>query len=308
MNDSERTASENAADAAGQAMPGPEATADGGHAGIGARLKAAREAQGLSLDQVSQETKVPRRHLEAIEAGDFAALPARTYAMGFSRNFARVVGLDEGEVAQAVREETSEGEDDRIRRCEAKFEPGDPARVPSRGLVFLSIIALILLVAGGFTFYRTFFAPGTGPGSILTESERAAPRQVAAGPRQAAPATPAPTGPVVFTALMDDTWVKFYQADGTELMQKQMAKGESYTLPADATDPQVWTGRPYALAITVGGKEVPKLSEVDEIVKDVPVSAAALLARKNQTPVDDAGAAAPAATATAAPSQGAGTT
>jgi hypothetical protein len=88
-----------------------------------------------------------------------------------------------------------------------------------------------------------------------------------------------PSGPVVFTALQDDTWVKFYDANGEQLMQKQMAKGESYTVPADAEGPQIWTGRPYALAITIGGRSVPKLSEEDEIVRDVPVTAEALLAR-----------------------------
>ena len=51
---------------------------------------------------------------------------------------------------------------------------------------------------------------------------------------------------------MPDTWVKFYDASGAELYQAQMAEGESFTIPRDAEGPQVWTGRPYALAITVG--------------------------------------------------------
>ena len=67
--------------------------------GIGAQLRAAREARGLTLEQVAAETRIPQRHLQTIEAGDFAALPARTYAIGFSRTYARLVGLDEDEVA-----------------------------------------------------------------------------------------------------------------------------------------------------------------------------------------------------------------
>ena len=50
-------------------------------------------------------------------------------------------------------------------------------------------------------------------------------------------------------------------------------------MPSDAEGPQVWTGRPYALAITVGGRSVPKLSEEDEVIKDAPITAEALLAR-----------------------------
>jgi cytoskeleton protein RodZ len=84
---------------------------------------------------------------------------------------------------------------------------------------------------------------------------------------------------VVFTALEDGIWVKFYDGAGSQLMQKQMAKGESYTVPGDANEPQVWTGRPDALAITVGGRPVAKLAERETIVRDVPVTAEALLGR-----------------------------
>jgi hypothetical protein len=97
----------------------------------------------------------------------------------------------------------------------------------------------------------------------------------------------------VFTALQDGVWVKFYDGSGQQLMQKEMAKGETYTVPPGAANPKLWTGRPYALAITVGGRPVPKLSERDEILRDVPVSPAALLARNTADAPD------PAATATA---------
>jgi hypothetical protein len=71
-------------------------------------------------------------------------------------------------------------------------------------------------------------------------------------------------------------WVKFYDASGKQLMQKRMAKGESYTVPADAADPRLRTARPNALRITVGGRPVPPLSPTP-VAEDVAVSAAALL-------------------------------
>ena len=39
--------------------------------GIGAQLRTAREARGLSLEQVAAETRIPQRHLQTIEAGEF---------------------------------------------------------------------------------------------------------------------------------------------------------------------------------------------------------------------------------------------
>ncbi len=245
--------------------------------GAGQRLRRAREEAGLSLDQVAAETRIPRRHLEMIERGDFGALPARTYAIGFSRTYARAVDLDEGEIARQVREELGVLSTNEATRA-SSFEPGDPARVPSRGLAWFSAFAALLLIGGGFAYFKDYFFPGAGPGPLTPPEAQRTQAQAAAAPTPAA----TPTGPVVFTALQNDTWVKFYDVNGEELMQKQMAEGESYTVPADAQGPQIWTGRPYAFAITVGGRSVPKLSEEDEIIRDVPVSAEALLARGQQ--------------------------
>lgn len=252
--------------------------------GVGDRMRRAREEQGLTLAEVAAKTRIPLRHIETIESGNFSKLPARTYAVGFSRTYAKVLGLDQKEVARQVREELGASDPADRYGSSSQIEPGDPARVPSRGLVFFSIAAVILLVAGGFMFYRTFFAPGSGPGSLLTaEQQMQADAEVAAKGAAAGPPPAPPSGPVVFTATMDDTWVKFYDGAGTRLLEKQMAAGESYTIPADAVDPQIWTGRPYAFDITVGGQAVPKLAEGDTVVQDVPVDAKALLARTEQT-------------------------
>lgn len=260
--------------------------------GVGERLRIAREQAGMTIEQLAAETRIPQRHLEHVEAGEWNSLPARTYATGFARTYAKAVGLDPRATVEEVRAELAASEPgDRSRA--ATFEPGDPARIPSRGLALFSLFAVVILLVGGFMFYSRILSPGSGPGSLL-EEERLASKaaKAAAAPKgAAAPATRPAGGPVVFTALVEGVWVKFYDGSGRQLMQKQMAKGETYTVPADAPNPQVWTGRPDALAITVGGRAVPKLADAERIVRDVPVTAEALLAR---------GRAAPASTATGA--------
>lgn len=245
-------------------------------AGVGDKLRAAREAMGLSLAQLSAETRITERHLAQIEAGDFGGLPGRTYALGFSRSFARVVGLDQDEVAREVREQLSMIEPDGPRIAHS-FEPGDPARVPSAKLAWFAAFAgLVLFVGGSFFIWTSFVAPA---GSL--DWQDSAPEQVAAPP-PAEPVAPAAGDAVVFTALEEGIWVKFYDADGRQLMQKQMALGERYAVPGDVEGPQIWTGRPDALAITIGGREVPPLSQSERVMKDVPVTAAALLDREAQ--------------------------
>jgi cytoskeleton protein RodZ len=87
--------------------------------------------------------------------------------------------------------------------------------------------------------------------------------------------------------------VRFYTPQGT-LTEMLMARGDSYTVPADAEQPMLRTGRPDALQITVGGRRIPRLAEEQTVVSDVPVTAAALLARGRPT-----AAATPAASPTA---------
>lgn len=245
----------------------------------GAMLAAAREAAELSLEDVAARTRIPQRHLAAIEAGDYAKLPSRTYAVGFSRTYARVVGLNEREVTEQVRLDLEAGNPQGPVRPD-RFEPGDPARVPSRRLAWFSALAVVILIAGAFTFYRTYFSPGLGPAPLTDPTATASERRITSGPGSARPAAaPAASGPVVFTSLAEGTWVKFYDGAGKRLFEGQMAKGETFTVPADAVEPQAWTGRPNALAITVGGRSVPMLGTSETIVKDVPVDAAALLSR-----------------------------
>lgn len=246
--------------------------------GVGARLRAAREASGLSLQQVASETRISQRHLELIEQGKFTELPARTYAVGFSRTYARTVGLDEAAVVDDVRAALDEMEGNYARRTGHSLEPGDPARLPSRGLGWLSAGAVLLLLIGLFLFAGDMYSPGVTPGPLTEERQPQQARVQPAG--QGAPQVRAgQAGQVVFTALEDGVWVKFYDRDGRQLMQKQMARGETYVVPVDAQGPQIWTGRPDALAITIGGRKVPRLAENQTVIKDVPVTAEALNAR-----------------------------
>jgi hypothetical protein len=261
-----------------------DAETNGPPSGVGAQLRAAREEKGLSLEQVAAETRIPQRHLVAIEAGDFGRLPGRTYAVGFSRTYAKTVGLDQEDVAAMVRAELDSqvGEDD---YRPASFEPGDPARAPSRALFYFSIFAGLVVIAGIAMFLRTLFTPA-GELPSLVEQEQAeqaaAARAAAQTGTPAAQATAQATGPVVFTA-QEEAWVRFYTPQGT-LMEALMAPGDSYTVPADADQPMLRTGRPDALRITIGGREVPRLAEEQRVVSDVPVTAEALQARGREAP------------------------
>ncbi len=66
----------------------------GGGDGFGARLRAARQARGLDLVEIADELKIRRCYLQALEEGDVESLPARPFAIGFLRSYARLLDLD----------------------------------------------------------------------------------------------------------------------------------------------------------------------------------------------------------------------
>src|SRR5512137_2355180 len=69
---------------------------------IGSQLRAAREAQDLTLEQVFKATRIKQSFLEAIEANQFQALPGPVQARGFVRSYANFLGLDGEHLASAL--------------------------------------------------------------------------------------------------------------------------------------------------------------------------------------------------------------
>lgn len=61
---------------------------------VAEQLRAAREAQKLTLPQVADLTKIRADHLEALEHGDFSAFSAPIYIRGSVKNYAARLKLD----------------------------------------------------------------------------------------------------------------------------------------------------------------------------------------------------------------------
>ena len=248
--------------------------------GAGPQLRLAREKLGISIKQLADRTRIPQRQIEVIEAGDFAALPGRAYAVGFARTMARETGLDEEVIVEMVRGELDSFGPAITQRRET-YEPGDPARAPSRKLVWFSVVAGLILLAGLFMAARVLFTPAAELPSLVDEAEETAAAEAA--PTNASAPAADPQGAVTFTAS-GAVWVRLSDADGRRLIERELAQGESFTVPADAEGPRIITGRPDLLAITIGGRAVAPLSTEPLTVSNVPVDAASLLARPAPQP------------------------
>jgi cytoskeletal protein RodZ len=148
-----------------------------------------------------------------IEAGDFSGLPSRTYATGFTRSYARALGLDADSYVAALRQELLGVQSPSGQNSLTDFEPGDPARVPSARFAWVAALLALVLIAAGLVFWRNYYVPAmTLPSILPTETPSAAPVPVAPAapavplPPEATftpPSTPASVGAVPSTAALD---------------------------------------------------------------------------------------------------------
>src|SRR6187551_3010950 len=104
----------------------------------GQRLREAREAKGVSLEEIAAQTRIPTRHLASLEIGDWDKLPAATYSIGFAKNYASIVGLDRNEIGDQLRAEMG---DTRFTAVHPEvYETVDPARSMPKGLVIGALV------------------------------------------------------------------------------------------------------------------------------------------------------------------------
>lgn len=239
---------------------------------VGEKLRDARLAQGLELSDVAARTRVPQRHLAAIENSDYSGLPSPTYAIGFVKAYARAVGADEVALARELRAETASTF--AAREVYESYDPEDPVREPPSALAWGgAIVAILLLAAVGLWYGTDLFRGGLTPAPEPTPTALATPE---AAPSAAA--TPVSGGQVTLIATQP-VWLRIYDATGTRLYEKEMAAGERYDVPADANGPMINLGRPEAVQVTIDGVTVEPLGRPGVAIKDVPISADALRAR-----------------------------
>lgn len=125
----------------------------------GEKLRRAREREGIDLASLAAWTRIKEQHLHALERGDYAYLPGRTYAIGFARTYAQAVGLQPDEIARELREELNQQERATPSRPAHHFELDDPAKVPSRRLAWVAGLLALLVLGAIAVFWRSYFSP-----------------------------------------------------------------------------------------------------------------------------------------------------
>jgi transcriptional regulator with XRE-family HTH domain len=241
---------------------------------IGERLREAREAKGLSLDEVASQTRIPVRHLQHIESGDWEALPASTYCIGFVRSYGNAVGLDGPALGADLRQQI--GGVRRAGPAPEYYEPADPARVPPKWLAITAAIIAALLIVGYLVFRS---GVDDGREAAVAQEQQAVAAQAAPPPAQPAPQAQNLAGqPVVLTATAP-VWLRVSEQGGAVIAVRTLAAGESFPVPAGAQRPVLRVGAPESLRVTVGQTVIPQLGPSGQPIGNVSLRAEDLAAR-----------------------------
>src|SRR4030095_4982265 len=141
---------------------------------IGEKLRLAREARGIALREISAQTRICIRYLEAIETDDYNRLPGGIFNRSFIRAYAKFIGYDEHQAledyAKTLRERgESDDEGSKSHHSLVYTDGGSQSRSSLKTLILAILIlaALSLAVWGGLEFYKRRTGqrtrpPGTG--------------------------------------------------------------------------------------------------------------------------------------------------
>jgi cytoskeleton protein RodZ len=117
---------------------------------VGAVLRAAREAQGWSVQEVATRLRLMNRQIVAMEEDDFALLGQPVFARGFVRNYARVLQLDPATVLQKMGGERVEPREVKL---DHPVEMASPWFNPSWLIIGAAVALLLIAVPVGLYFW-----------------------------------------------------------------------------------------------------------------------------------------------------------
>jgi cytoskeletal protein RodZ len=222
------------------------------------QLRAAREAAGLSVEQVSKKTNIRIGVIVDLEKNSVEVCGGIAYARGHIRSIARVIKAD-GDLLVAAIEAAQNIESRRI--IDQLYENNVADRPKEKKVMKFSTLATIAAVILGIGFVITIAvnnASSTGSKVQITPSQSASP--------SASNSQVATTGVnLVFTGVNGKTWIGIKDSTGKQIFDAQIKSGESQSF-TDATSLNVTIGNAAAVKVTLNGTDLGVAGGYGEVV------------------------------------------
>jgi cytoskeleton protein RodZ len=213
---------------------------------LGAILRAAREQNGMDVDEAARQLRLSPRQLMALEADDIGALPSPTFARGFIRNYARLLQLESEPLLVIYRRmmpENATGTSISLHSEDIPIQTGNR----SAWLPYLAFSVVLGVAVGGWWAYmdwrdglslkavnseKVLPAVPVPPSPVATEQQtEPSPTEILLPPEElpqpSASLTPpivtlpaTPPGTRILMKFTQPSWVRVLDRDGKEIFQK----------------------------------------------------------------------------------------
>jgi cytoskeletal protein RodZ len=206
---------------------------------VSGTLRAARERAGLSLEELSARTRIKLAFLEAIEAGQFEALPGEFFARAFLRSYARELHLSPDEIVGAFDASRHPAPEPAVeshpRPSEPQIERGSLRQVPwiltANGMVPVAVIGLVLVATIYMWARPAPLEEGVAPAPVGTTGRAEPPPPVPAATAVPASAKVDLESLVVEISTTGPTWITA-TADGKRAAYRLFEAGDRLTIRA----------------------------------------------------------------------------
>lgn len=230
---------------------------------LGEKLRQAREARGLSISEVAEQTRISAHHLQSIENDDYRTLPGGIFNKGFIKSYAKFVGVDDQEAladySHLMSQQNIGAEEDDTKTYRPEVLT-DESNSTSLGTLLAAGVILALLAGGVYYFLNYWNAPQTNV--VTTNSAVNQNVNVNTNANVAAVSTPTPVPvtneiKVEFTPTVEPISVGF-AADGKKLENKTIAANEPLSVTGqESVRISYYRGfTPDKVKLTVNGKQI----------------------------------------------------
>ena len=249
--------------------------------GIGTKLKKERIGKGLALDDISRDTRIAPRFLEAIETEDYSSLPGLVFTRNFIRQYALALGLDPEPLLSGLPkpDENTAPLPEPPARPRAKSSYHRDRRMRALGITsaWLAAAAAVGAVAYlGLHHYSIRIVPAeTRPAVVQAASPVPAVKTAEQAPAPGSPAvnhvesalprgsTSAAAPVVVSLTAHARAWIKL-DADGKTVFMGTLAPDETKEVSA-SEQIRLLTGNAGAISVSLNGKALDSLGGIGQL-------------------------------------------
>ena len=270
------------------------------------QLKMARVNRSLTIDEVAVRLNLRPASIEAMEAGAYEKLPGAAYVAGFVHSYARLLMLDGTALVSQLKVESTVMQLKPVHELPLKVSQ---RAFPSAGFIWTGLILLLGLLLL-WTVTNNKFAPemitaessepqalpadvhmdaaegddveapattGSAPSATppAVAPAPAAPTPAPIAPAAVAPAAAAPPPAGAAVMAKQNSWIQLRDSKGAVVVAKLLRAGESYNVP-NTPGLMMTTGNAGGTVITVNGQPSAPLGQENQVVREIPLDAAAL--------------------------------